>query len=107
VEAFLREILKVYRKKVLFARHALDQMNLPERMILRSEVFEAIESDDVVEDYPDDPRGHSCLLMGSTREGRVIHVVCAPKKDYLAVVTVYSPSLLEWEPDFKTRRTRR
>jgi hypothetical protein len=106
VEAFLREILRVYRRKVLFSRHALNQMNLSDRMILRGEVFEAIESDEIVEDYPNDPRGHSCLLMGRTRNGRVIHVVCAPKEDYLAVVTVYSPSLLEWEPDFKTRRRR-
>jgi len=43
METFLHEILKVYRKKVLFTRHALDQMNLSERMILRNEVFEAIE----------------------------------------------------------------
>jgi len=100
----LREILRVYRKKVLFSRHALNQMNLSERMILRREVCEAIESDEVVEDYLNDPRGHSCLLMGRTRNGRVVHVVCAPKKEYLAVVTVYAPSLLEWEPDFKTRR---
>jgi len=104
MEVFLREILRVYRKKVLFSRHALNQMNLSERMILRREVCEAVESDEVVEDYPNDPRGHSCLLMGRTRNGRVVHVVCAPKGDYLAVVTVYAPSLLEWEPDFKTRR---
>jgi len=106
VEEFLGEILRVYRKKVLFTRHALNQMNLAERMILRKEVSEAIESDEVVEDYPNDPRGHSCLLMGRTRDERVIHVVCAPKVDYLAVVTVYTPSLLEWELDFKTRRRR-
>lgn len=106
MEAFLDEILRVYRKKVLFTRHALNQMNLSERMILRKEVCEAIESDEVVEDYSDDPRGHSCLLRGSSRRGRVIHVVCAPKEDYLAVVTVYAPSLLDWEPDFKTRRRR-
>lgn len=104
VSSFLEEILRVYRRRVLFARHALNQMNLSERMILRREVCEALESDEIVEDYPDDPRGHSCLLMGRTRERRVIHVVCAPKEDYLAVVTVYAPSLLEWEPDFRTRR---
>jgi len=106
VKAFLSEVLRVYRRKLLFARHALNQMNMSERMILRREVCEAIESDEVVEDYPDDPRGHSCLPMGKSRGGRVIHVVCAPKKDYLAVVTVYAPSLLEWEADFKTRRRR-
>lgn len=106
MEAFLDEILRAYKKKMLFTRHALNQMNLSERMILRKEVCEAIESDEVVEDYSDDPRGHSYLLRGSSRRGRVIHVVCAPKEDYLAVITVYAPSLLDWEPDFKTRRRR-
>jgi len=104
MEDFVEEILRTYRKKMLFTRHALNQMSLSERMITRREVNEAIESDEIVEDYPSDPRGHSCLFMGRTRDGRVIHIVCAPKKDYLAIVTVYAPTLLEWEPDFKTRR---
>ena len=37
MEEFLGEILRVYRKKVLFTRHALNQMNLAERMILRND----------------------------------------------------------------------
>ena len=106
MKGFVEEVLRAYRKRVLFTRHALNQMNLSERMISRREVFEAVENDEVVEDYPSDPRGHSCLLMGRTREGRVIHIVCAPKEDYLAVVTVYSPTLLEWESNFKTRKRR-
>jgi len=106
MRAFVEDVLKAYRERVLFTRHALNQMNLSERMISRREVYEAIESDEVVEDYPNDPRGHSCLFMGRTREGRVVHMVCAPKKDYLAVITVYTPTLLEWEPNFKTRRRR-
>jgi hypothetical protein len=106
VKGFLDEVLRVYGKRVLFSRHALNQMNLSERMILRREVYEAIESDEVVEDYVDDPRGHSCLLLGRSRDGRVLHLVCAPKRDYLAVVTVYAPSLLDWDRDFRTRRRR-
>lgn len=103
---FAEEILSAYRRKVLFTSHALNQMSLLKRMILRREVCEAIESDEIVEDYPNDPRGHSCLLMGKTRGGKVIHVVCAPKADYLAIITVYAPTLLDWEPNFKTRRRR-
>jgi len=106
MKTFVEEIVRAYRKKVLFTRHALNQMNLSERTISRLEVYEVLENDKIVEDYPNDPRGHSCLLMGKTRGGRVIHVICAPKEDYLAIVTVYTPTLLEWEPDFKTRRRR-
>jgi len=40
--------------------HALYQMNLPERMITKEEV---ILNGEIIEDYPDDIRGHSCLMM--------------------------------------------
>jgi hypothetical protein len=58
---------------------------------------------ELVEDYPDDPRGHSCLLLSWIGE-TPIHVVCAPHKDVLIVVTIYIPSESEWGPDYKTRR---
>jgi len=54
-----------------------------------------------VEDYPDDPRGHSCLLLGSGEGGRSIHVVCAPREDYLAIITAYIPDPARWEPGFE------
>jgi len=58
----------------------------------------------VIEDYPTDPRGHSCLILGYGRDGRPIHVVCAPKGDYLAVVTAYLPDSNQWEDDFRRRK---
>lgn len=100
----LADVLRAYRKRALFTSHALDQMNLQERMISPHEVYEAIESDEIVEDYPNDPRGHTCLIMGKTRVGRVIHLVCAPKTDYLAIITAYVPSLIEWELEFRRRK---
>lgn len=100
----MEDVLKAYRKRVLYTRHVLNQMNLPERIITRSEVDETIESDEIIEDYPKDPRGHSCLLLGKTRSGRVIHAVCAPTEDCLVIVTVYAPTLLEWKQNFKRRR---
>ena len=106
MEEFFQDVMRAYRKKVLFTSHALDQMNLSDRMISRREVCQAIESDEVVEDYPDDPRGHSCLIVGETKEGRTIHVACPLKQEYLAIVTTYLPSLIEWEDNFRTRKKR-
>jgi len=37
-------------------------------------------------------------------EGRPVHVVCAPKDDYLAIITAYIPSLDEWDATFKKRK---
>ena len=79
-------------------------MSRPEHMISSSEVREVVTSGEVVEDYPDVLRGHSCLLLGFGDEGRPIHVVCSPKEEYLAVITVYVPDAARWLPDFKTRR---
>jgi hypothetical protein len=51
-------------------------------------------------------RGHSCLMLGSGLNGRPIHVVCAPKNEYLAVITVYLPNERLWTADWRTRRRR-
>ncbi len=59
---------------------------------------------EVIEDYPDDVRGQSCLMLGAGVNQRATHVVCSPKDEYLAVITAYLPSGVEWEPDYKTRR---
>ncbi len=80
-------------------------MNFLERMVSKDEVHEVIEKGDVIKDYPDDPRGHSCLIGGETKKGRTVHVVCAPKDEYLAVVTVYIPSSEERKSKMRTRRT--
>ena len=91
-------------KKLLFLPHAIRQMNKPERMITAAEVHEIVLQATVIEDYPEDVRGHSCLLSGATSLERIIHVVCAPKMDYLAIITAYIPDLAEWD---ETKRQRR
>jgi len=58
----------------------------------------------VIEDYPEDARGHSCLMLGYGQQGRPVHIVCAPKAEYLAVITAYLPSLQQWLPDWRTRK---
>ena len=56
----------------------------------------------IIEDYPTDVRGHSCLMLG-TPEGRAVHVVCSPKDEYLAVITSYLPDPAQWSDDFRVR----
>ena len=92
------------KKKRLFTPHALRQMSMPHRMITTNEVRKILLKGEIIEDYTDDPRGHSCLMLGFSEENRPIHVVCSPKEDYLAVITAYIPSKNEWEDDYKTRR---
>jgi len=90
-------------KRVLFLPHAVRQMSRPDRLITTSEVHRVFAHGEVIEDYPEAVRGHSCLLLGHGEDDRPIHVVCSPKEVYLAVVTVYVPDENEWTDDFRVR----
>jgi hypothetical protein len=73
-------------------------------MITAQEVRKVIMHGEIIEHCPEDLRGVSCLLLGTGDLGRPMHVVCAPKTGYLAVITAYLPDAHEWEAGFKIRR---
>lgn len=72
-------------------------------MITASDVERVIAQGRLVEDYPEDVRGHSCLLLGLATDARAVHVVCAPKTDYLSIITAYCPDPVQWSPEFMKR----
>jgi hypothetical protein len=85
-----------------FSKHAVDQMIL--RDIAVNEVRDVLCDAQVIEDYPDDKYGPSCLLFGRTQQNRAIHVQCSyPARPLLKIVTVYEPDPAEWI-DFKVRK---
>jgi len=77
---------------------------LRERKIEIAELEEAILGGEIIEDYPTDPRGSSCLILGYTQRDRPLHIVCGIMEQELLIITAYEPSLEEWESDWKTRR---
>ena len=78
-------------------------MSRPDRMITMAEVTAVVMLGEIIEDYLDDARGHSCLILGFGQERRAIHVACAPKDEYLAIITAYRPDPDQWTPDFRGR----
>ena len=72
-----------------------------------SDVEAAIVHGEIIEDYPNDPRGASCLVAGQAGI-KSIHAVLgwARKRDgserVLRVITVYRPQLPKWT-DSRTR----
>ena len=78
-------------------------MARPTPILSRSEVEAVIVHGAVIEDYPEDVRGYSCLMLASP-EGRAVHVVCSPKADYVAVITAYVPDPAAWSADFRERK---
>jgi Domain of unknown function (DUF4258) len=90
-------------KRILYLPHTLQQITKPERMIRPDEIRSVVERGEIIEDYPNDARGHSCLMLGFALDGRPIHVVCAPKNEYLAIITAYLPNPQQWSSSFRER----
>lgn len=75
------------------------------RRIEIREIEIAILNGIIIEPYPDDPRGASCLILGYSSEGRALHVLCGNlKDDELLIITAYEPDEDEWEADLRTRK---
>jgi len=102
VEDFLILIRKKATQKILFLPHAVRQMSNVNRMISTYEIREVIFEGEIIEDYPEDARGHSCLMF-KDNQNRAIHVVCTPKDEYLAIITAYIPDDRQWNKDYKIR----
>ena len=86
-----------------YSQHAVDQTTL--RHIAVQELREAIANGEVIEDYPNDKYGPSCLVLGFTDAGRPIHVQCShPSRSLIKIITAYQPDPDEWD-DFKHRRS--
>lgn len=62
------------------------------------EIEEALLQGSILEQYSDTGRGLSCLMVGFTKKGKPVHIVCGRRGDALVVITVYIPSA----PKFKT-----
>lgn len=59
---------------------------------------------EILEDYPDDPRGPSALVLGHSAEGLPLHAVCAfDPGGALMIITVYEPEPPRWINE-RTRR---
>ncbi len=85
-----------------FSQHALDQML--RRKITFAEVRESVRAGEVIEEYPQDKYGPSCLVLGWTGTGRALHVQCTyPSRPLVKVITLYEPDPNVWV-NFRERR---
>ena len=67
------------------------------RRISVQEIRESIATGKVIEDYPDDKYGPSCLILGLAAVGRAIHVQCRyPDRTLVKIITVYEPDPNQW-----------
>jgi hypothetical protein len=105
-EVMIEEIrCKVAAGQFEFSKHAVDQTIL--RKIRVQEIREAIATGQVIEDYPDDKYGASCLICGTTQNQRPIHIQCSySSRPLIKIITVYEPDPQRWTNGFTQRRQR-
>ena len=69
------------------------------------ELLQALDSGEIIEEYPEDTPYPSYLIFGQTDARRPLHVVAAPvpNAESLIIITTYQPDPNRWEADFKRR----
>jgi hypothetical protein len=102
--ALIRDIRRKIAKRLYeFSKHAVDQSII--RDISVAELEEAIAGpSEVIEDYPEDKYGPSCLILGHTKKKRPLHVQCSyPSRPLIKIITLYEPDPDLWI-DLRVRR---
>jgi hypothetical protein len=102
--ALIEEIrVKVKKRLYEFSKHAVDKSII--RDISVAEVEDAIAGrSEIIEDYPNDKYGPSCLILGYTTAGRRLHIQCSyPSRPLIKIITVYQPDPDLWI-DFRIRK---
>ncbi len=95
---------KIFRQEYEFSKHAVDQSII--RDISVNELEQALyNQSEVIEDYPDDKYGPSCLVLGFTDNNRPLHIQCSYLvRPLVKIVTLYEPDIDRWI-DFRIRKT--
>jgi hypothetical protein len=86
---------------VFFREHAVQKM--AERNITKDEILSVLNSGQIIEEYPNDKYGPTCLVHGVC-DDRQLHVLVSCSTP-VWVITAYIPDREKWQ-DFKVRRAK-
>jgi len=89
-------------QSVRWTNHILQRMF--RRGISMDDVVNALNNGEIIEHYPSDYPFPSCLVLGHTKAGKALHIVCGSNEVELWLITAYVPNPVEWTADFRQRR---
>ena len=105
-ETFRLVVEAVREGRLRISAHALQEAEEDELTLAGIEA--ATCAGDCIEDYPDDPRGSSCLVLGPHPQAGAVHALWgfdAPTR-HAILITVYVPDPGRWSEDLRERRLR-
>uniref|UniRef100_A0A7C3QUR5 DUF4258 domain-containing protein n=1 Tax=Leptospirillum ferriphilum TaxID=178606 RepID=A0A7C3QUR5_9BACT len=91
-------------KTLKLTLHAYER--ILEREIKTEDIFNVVETGEVIEEYPSDKPYPSCLILGYC-EGKPLHVVVAKDEgtEICFVITSYEPEPASWSHVVRKRRS--
>lgn len=102
---FERVCKAVAEDRVHVSEHAYDEAFEDNLSVV--DVIDETPNGDVIEDYPNDPRSPSCLVLLTADGGNPVHAVWAfdDGSGRAILITVYRPDPDRWSDDFRQRRS--
>jgi hypothetical protein len=97
----------VAQGKARISEHGYEELAADNILVV--DVLDGIDSDFVVEDYPQFAKGPSVLVLQTDASGSPIHVLWGIPKgrtEPAVVVTAYRPDPSRWSDDFFRRKAR-
>jgi hypothetical protein len=99
--------IEIIREKIGRGRYTISFTHtekLRQRRIKAEDMERALKTGKLIEDYPEDQRGASCLILGFVGE-RPLHVFCGRlDAEEILIITAYEPDPVEWEDGWTTRK---
>ncbi len=90
----LRTLITAGRYRVTL--HAEQERDADQVTIDEIEQAYSSVSSEIIEDYPDDPRGHSALVLAFTELQQPLHAVWSIHESVAILITIYRPDSKLW-----------
>ena len=85
---------KIKQDEFVLSFHAHEERQAESISI--EDIKTAVINGEIIENYPEDKRGESCIILGYSNV-RPIHIVCGKSKiGWLKIITVYVPQPPKW-----------